>query len=84
VLLSSIIILATVVSLYIPFSLSSDRLIFTCIFLNFLSMVFHARMIDVQTSNHKSRHALPRGGLGNRRKKTRTRNSNLRFTSYYS
>jgi hypothetical protein len=32
VLLSPIIVLATVVSLYIPFAPSSDRLIFTCIF----------------------------------------------------
>jgi hypothetical protein len=32
VLLSPIIVLATVVSLYMSFALSSDRLIFTCIF----------------------------------------------------
>jgi hypothetical protein len=54
VLLFPIIVLTTVVSLYLPFALSSDRLIFTCIFWNFLGMVFHARMIDVQTSNHNS------------------------------
>jgi hypothetical protein len=35
VLLSPIIVLATVVLLYIPFALSSDRLIFPCIFWNF-------------------------------------------------
>jgi hypothetical protein len=62
VLLSSIIVLAIVQSLYIPFALSSDARCLHVYFLDFfLGMVLHARMIDVQTSIHEfwHEHYLP-------------------------
>ncbi|RCV25378.1 hypothetical protein SETIT_5G161700v2 [Setaria italica] len=52
-LCSSIIVLATVESLFIPFAMSSIAHCLLVTFWMLLGMVFHARMIDVADFNHK-------------------------------
>ncbi|RCV34924.1 hypothetical protein SETIT_7G197100v2 [Setaria italica] len=51
---SSIIVLDTVESLFIPFALSSIAYCLLVIFRMLLGMVFHARMIDVADFNQNS------------------------------
>ncbi|RCV18493.1 hypothetical protein SETIT_3G305200v2 [Setaria italica] len=52
-LCSSIIVMATVQSLFIPFAMSSIAHYLLVTFWMLLGMIFHARMIDVADFNHK-------------------------------